>query len=86
MKMASRAMKIDGHFLYTPGSMIISFDDAFTHTTEVKIVRSTQSVDLGKLEDIHSICKAVMHGKIGVEVATTRLNEVLDRKQKYNRW
>ena len=79
-------MEIDGHFLYMPGCMIISFDDASTHTTEIKIVRSTQSVDLGKLEDIHDIYKEVVHGKIGTKTATQNLERVRKRKQKYNKW
>jgi uncharacterized membrane protein YjjP (DUF1212 family) len=39
--------------------MIISFDDASTHTTEVKLVKSVQGVNLGKLKDVHEIYKEV---------------------------
>jgi uncharacterized membrane protein YjjP (DUF1212 family) len=57
--LGARVLEIDGQFLYIPGCMIISFDDASTHTTEVKLVKSVQGVDLGKLKDVHEIYKEV---------------------------
>lgn len=66
--------------------MIISFDDTHTHTTEVKIVRVPQGVDLGKLRDVHEIYKLVVHDLIGVDEAMSRLDAVVTRKHKYNRW
>lgn len=66
--------------------MIISFDDTRTHTTEVKIVRVPQGVDLGKLRDVHEIYKLVVHDLIGVDEAMSRLDAVVTRKHKYNRW
>lgn len=66
--------------------MIISFDDTHTHTTEVKIVRVPQGVDLGKLRDVHEIYKLVVHDLIGVDEAMFRLDAVVTRKHKYNRW
>ena len=86
MKMSARVLEIDGQFLYIPGSMIVSFDDASTHTTEVKLVRVTEGVDLGKLKDIHEIYKEVVHDVIGVEEATQRMDTVLRAKPMYNRW
>ncbi|KAL3422849.1 Uncharacterized UPF0442 protein C7D4.12c 2 [Phlyctema vagabunda] len=86
MKMTARVLEIDGQFLYIPGCMIISFDDASTHTTEVKLVRSAQGVDLGKLKDVHEIYKEVVHDVIGVEEATQRLDTVISAKQKHNPW
>lgn len=86
MKMSARVLEIDGQFLYIPGCMIISFDDVSTHTTEVKLVRAPQGVDLGKLKDIHEIYKEVVHDVIGVEEATQRLDLIINKKQKYNKW
>ena len=86
MKMSARVLEIDGQFLYIPGCMIISFDDASTHTTEVKLVRSTQGVDLGKLKDIHEIYKEVVHDVIGVEEATQRLDTIIRQKNKHPAW
>ncbi|KAL8858233.1 MAG: hypothetical protein Q9178_005245 [Gyalolechia marmorata] len=86
MRMSARVLEIEGQFLYIPGCMIISFDDSRTHTTEVKIVRTNQSIDLGKLREVHEIYKETLHDMIGVEEAMERLEGVLQRKQQYNRW
>jgi len=86
MKMSARVLEIDAQFLYIPGSMIMSFDDQATHTTEVKLVRVAQGLDLGKLSDTHEVYKDVVHDRMGVEQATQRLEEVMKKKQKHNRW
>lgn len=84
MRMTARVIQIDGQFLYIPGCMIISFDDASTHTTEVKVVRSSQGIDLGKLADVHEIYKEVIHDVIGVEEAVTRLDGVMRKPSKFH--
>ena len=84
--MSSRVLEIDGQFLYIPGCMIISFDDQSTHTTEVKLIRATQGVNLGKLDDTYEVYKEVVHDKIGVEEATERLDKILKKEDDYNPW
>ncbi|CAI7614008.1 unnamed protein product [Penicillium discolor] len=84
MRMTARVIQIDGQFLYIPGCMIISFDDASTHTTEVKVVRSSQGIDLGKLADVHEIYKEVIHDVIGVEEAIQRLDAVMKKQSKFH--
>lgn len=81
-----RVLAIKGQFLYLPGCMIISFDDEETHTTEVKIVRSAQGVDLGKLRDVHEIYKLVVHDLISVDDAMSRLDCVVTMQPKFNKW
>ena len=49
--------------------MIMSFDDPSTHTTEVKLIKAAQGIDLGRLRDIHEVYKEVIHDKLGVEEA-----------------
>ncbi|KAJ5815846.1 hypothetical protein N7447_008079 [Penicillium robsamsonii] len=84
MRMTASVIQIDGQFLYIPGCMIISFDDASTHTTEVKVIRSSQGIDLGKLADVHEIYKEVIHDVIGVEEAIQRLDEVMKKPSKFH--
>ncbi|KAI5459637.1 hypothetical protein BGZ63DRAFT_255589 [Mariannaea sp. PMI_226] len=86
LSMSARVLEIDGQFLYLPGCMIISFDDKSTHTTEVRIVRTAQGIDLGKLKDVHHIYKEVMHDVIGVEEGTSRLDILMTAKDKFNPW
>ncbi|KAH9826182.1 pheromone-regulated membrane protein 10-like [Teratosphaeria destructans] len=85
MNMSARVLEIQAQFLYIPGSMIMSFDDPDTHTTEVKLVRVTQGLDLGKLRDTHEVYKEVVHDRIGVEEATQRLHEITKKKPKHSR-
>lgn len=86
MKMTSRVLEIDGQFLYIPGCMIVSFGDSSTHTSDMQIVRTDQGVDLGKLHDTHIVYKEVVHDIIGVEEATQRLSEIINRKPKHSPW
>lgn len=86
LSMTARVLEIDGQFLYLPGCMLISFDDKSTHTTEVRIVRTVQGIDLGKLKDVHHIYKEVMHDVIGVEEGTTKLDALMTAKDKFNPW
>ena len=86
MRMSARIMEIDGQFLYIPGCMIISFDDSSTHTTEVKIVRVPQGVDLGKLRDVHGIYKNVIHGKVLVDEAMEELDTLTKSPPRYRPW
>lgn len=86
MTMSARVLAIEGQFLYIPGCMIISFDDSSTHTTEVKIVRAPQGLDLGKLRDLHSLYKEVVHDRMGVDEAIVKLDEIINRKLKFNNW
>lgn len=86
MRMSARVLEIEGQFLYIPGCMLMSFDDTSTHTTEVKLIKTPQGVDLGRLADIHEIYKEVVHDIVGVEEAMQHLDDVMDRKPKYNVW
>ncbi|KAF2796911.1 DUF1212-domain-containing protein [Melanomma pulvis-pyrius CBS 109.77] len=86
MNMSARVLEIEAQFLYMPGCMIIAFDDSSVHTTEVKLVRTSQGVDLGKLRDVHEIYKDVVHDRIGVDEATPRLEAIISRNPKFNAW
>ncbi|EME41390.1 hypothetical protein DOTSEDRAFT_64714 [Dothistroma septosporum NZE10] len=86
LTMTARALEIEAQFLYIPGCMIISFDDAETRTTEVKLVRLAQGIDLGRLKDVHRIYKEVIHDVIGVEEATAQLEELIAKKAKFHPW
>lgn len=84
--MSSRVLEIDGQFLYIPGCMIISFDDQSTHTTEVKIVRATQGVNLAKLSDTHEVYKEVVHDRISIEYAMERLDAIIKEEDEFGPW
>ncbi|KAF1843290.1 DUF1212-domain-containing protein [Cucurbitaria berberidis CBS 394.84] len=82
----AKVLEINSQFLYIPGCMIISFDDALTHTAEVKIVRTVQGVNLGKLKDTHEIYKEVLHDVISLDEALSRLDTVINAKDCHPLW
>ncbi|CAL5875273.1 uncharacterized protein PFLUO_LOCUS9577 [Penicillium psychrofluorescens] len=86
MQMTARVLEVSGQFLYLPGCMIMSFDDPTTRTAEVKLVRMVQGVDLGRLGDTHNVYKNVVHDLIGVEEASQELDEIMQRKPRFNKW
>lgn len=86
LRAAATILQIEGSFLYLPGCMMVSFDDGATHTTQVKLVKTNQGVDLGRLKAVHKIYKEVVHDTIGVEDATPRLDEIMNRKPIYSCW
>ncbi|KNG52209.1 DUF1212-domain-containing protein [Stemphylium lycopersici] len=86
LAMTAKVLEINSQFLYIPGCMIISFDDSLTHTAEVKIVRTTQGVNLAKLKDTHEIYKEVLHDVISLDEALARLDDVINAKDRHPRW
>jgi uncharacterized membrane protein YjjP (DUF1212 family) len=82
----AKVLEINSQFLYIPGCMIISFDDSLTHTAEVKMVRTAQGVNLGKLKDTHEIYKEVLHDVISLDEALARLDEVINAHDRHPRW
>lgn len=86
LAMTAKMLEINSQFLYMPGCMIISFDDTLTHTAEVKIVRTAQGVNLGKLKDTHEIYKEVLHDVIDLDEALARLDHVINVKDRHPVW
>ncbi|KAL5411098.1 hypothetical protein PMIN04_010384 [Paraphaeosphaeria minitans] len=82
----AKVLEVNSQFLYIPGCMIISFDDSLTHTAEVKIVRITQGVNLGKLKDCHEIYKEVLHDVISLDEALVALDELINRPDQHPVW
>lgn len=86
MRMTSNVLDVNAQFMYIPGCMFMSFDDPLTRTAEVKIIRVIQGLDLSRLAETHNVYKNVVHDVIGVEQATQDLDEIMQRKPRYNRW
>lgn len=86
MTMTSRALNIDGQFIYIPGCMICSFGDSTTHTSEMQLVRVVQGVNLSKLYEVHHIYKSVIHLRTKLDQANDQIDELLRRKNLYPPW
>lgn len=86
MNYCARVLDIDAQFLYISDCMFITFDDRYTHAADVRIVRTTQSVDLGKLCETYEIYNEVVHDQICLEHAMQQLDEIERRQQRYSYW
>lgn len=86
MTMTSRALAIDGQYIYIPGCMIASFGDSTTHTSEMQLVRVVQGVNLSKLQAVHHVYKEVLHAKIRVETASRQIDALLKAPNRYPKW
>ncbi|KAH3684914.1 hypothetical protein WICPIJ_004111 [Wickerhamomyces pijperi] len=86
LTMTARVLEIDGQFIYFPGCMIVSFGDATTRTSEVQLVRAAQGLNLYKLHRVHRIYKKVIHDLIGVEDASSQLDELLAQPPVFPPW
>ncbi|OAT10788.1 DUF1212 domain membrane protein Prm10 [Blastomyces gilchristii SLH14081] len=84
MRMTARVLELEGSFTYFPGTMLMAFEDSTTDTTDLKMVRSHEGVDLGRLRDIQMIYKEVVHDIIGVEEAMQRLRDIMNANPKYS--
>ncbi|KAJ5130056.1 uncharacterized protein N7515_006095 [Penicillium bovifimosum] len=83
MQMTAKVLEVDSQYLYLPGCMIMSFDDSSTRTTEVKLVRVAQGVDLARLSDTHLIYKNVIHDVMGIEEAVQELDYIMEKKPRF---
>ncbi|QPG76189.1 hypothetical protein FOA43_003575 [Brettanomyces nanus] len=86
MTMTARVLEIDGSFIYFPGCMLVSFGDASTRTTEMRLVRCAEGLDLGRLDEAHEIYKNVVHDREGVQEATEALEAMMARKPHFSSW
>jgi uncharacterized membrane protein YjjP (DUF1212 family) len=86
MTMTSNVLEVKAQFMYIPGCMFMSFDDPLTRTAEVKIIRVVQGLDLSRLAETHNVYKNVVHDVVGVEQATQDLDQIMQRKPRYNKW
>ncbi|KAG9620605.1 hypothetical protein KCV04_g13938, partial [Aureobasidium melanogenum] len=86
MYMTAEVIGLRLESFYLPGIMIISFDNTIWRSTEVHIVKTTQALNLSKLYDSHEVYKSVIHDKMTIEDAITRLDEIMTSRDKYPRW
>ncbi|GMM29629.1 pheromone-regulated protein [Martiniozyma asiatica (nom. inval.)] len=86
MAMTAKVLEVDGSFIYFPGCMLCSFGDITMRTSEMRLVRCNQGLDLSKLDKVHDVYKSVVHDRLGVDDGCKQLNDVLNGKVKFNKW
>jgi uncharacterized membrane protein YjjP (DUF1212 family) len=86
LQQTAKVLDIDVQVIYIVNFLIISFTDPATHTSEIKFIKQTAGLDLGKLTDIAVLHWEVMHDKIGAEEASIEISNIMKAKPHYNNY
>ncbi|WVR06319.1 hypothetical protein IAU60_003349 [Kwoniella sp. DSM 27419] len=82
----AKVLEINAQVVYLPGTMLISFGDDATHTSETKFLKQATGLDLGKLLATHHLYWNVVHDKMSVEQASKDLDVLMTTPVYYNWW
>lgn len=55
LQATARVLELNAQVVYLPGTMLLSFGDDATHTSETKFLKQATGLDLGKLLATHRI-------------------------------
>lgn len=83
---AARVLDVHIAFLHLPDVVLISFDDASTGTSHVKLIRQGSSLDISRLIDSFDLYWKVIHDKLSVTDASSRLDSLMLKPPTYNWW
>ncbi|TXT13524.1 hypothetical protein VHUM_00891 [Vanrija humicola] len=82
----AKVLEINAQVVYLPNTMLVSFGDDATHTSETKFLKQVTGLDLGKLLATHNIYWDVVHDRISVEDASRELDGLMTTPPRYNTW
>ncbi|BEI86696.1 hypothetical protein CcaverHIS002_0700420 [Cutaneotrichosporon cavernicola] len=82
----ARVLEMNVQVVYLPGTMLVSFGDDATHTSETKFLKQTTGLDLGKLHVVHGVYWNVVHDRCNVEDASRDLDALMLSKPQYSGW
>ncbi|EIW73697.1 hypothetical protein TREMEDRAFT_25485, partial [Tremella mesenterica DSM 1558] len=82
----ARVLEINAQVIYLPGTMLISFGDDTTHTSEVKFLKQATGLDLGKLLATHHLYWNVVHDRMSVDQASKDLDVLMTTPVYYSWW
>lgn len=84
MALTSKVLEVEATFIYLPGMMLVNFSDPVTRTSDLKLVRVGQGLNLDKLDKSHDVFEAVVYDRMGVDEAAEVLNELFESKDYFN--
>ncbi|WVQ82976.1 hypothetical protein IAT38_005114 [Cryptococcus sp. DSM 104549] len=82
----AKVLEINCQVVYLPGTMLISFGDDATHTSETKFLKQSTGLDLGKLQATHHLYWNVVHDKMSVDQASKDLDVLMTTPVYYTWW
>ncbi|SCZ87459.1 BZ3500_MvSof-1268-A1-R1_Chr2-2g04925 [Microbotryum saponariae] len=77
LQATARVLEINCQVIYIPAVMLVSFGDSATHTSEVRFVRQSSGLDLGKLKTAYMIYYDTIYDKISVTDASKQLDDLM---------
>jgi uncharacterized membrane protein YjjP (DUF1212 family) len=86
MYTSASAVGVRSDFVYSPGSMLCSYNDHIENSSDVELVRQTQGLDLGKFRDVFTVYKCVIHANYDPEAALQDIAEITRRPDRYKNW
>ncbi|KIR68544.1 hypothetical protein I314_00965 [Cryptococcus bacillisporus CA1873] len=82
----AKVLEINCQVVYLPGTMLVSFGDDATHTSETKFLKQSTGLDLGKLQATHHLYWNVVHDKMSVDQASKDLDVLMTTPVYYTWW
>ncbi|SCV74945.1 BQ2448_7974 [Microbotryum intermedium] len=86
LQATARVLEINCQVIYIPAVMLVSFGDSATHTSEVRFVRQSSGLDLGKLKTAYMIYYETIYDKISVTDASKQLDDLMLAGPQYRLW
>ncbi|KAJ7100584.1 hypothetical protein C8R43DRAFT_247729 [Mycena crocata] len=81
-----RVLDIQVNCMYLPDVVLISFDDSTTGTSNLKFIRQSSALNLGKLNEVYELYWSVIHDEQSVSEASSTLDALMRKKQEYSWW
>ncbi|CCA66429.1 hypothetical protein PIIN_00115 [Serendipita indica DSM 11827] len=75
----ARILSLNVSSVYLPNLVLISFNDTATGTSNIKFIKQSPSLDLGKLVDAYALYWCVIHDKTSVSEASEQLDVLMLR-------
>ncbi|WVO12578.1 hypothetical protein L204_100182 [Cryptococcus depauperatus] len=82
----AKVLELNCQVVYLPNTMLISFGDDATHTSETKFLKQSTGLDLGKLQATHHLYWNVVHDKMSVDQASKDLDVLMTTPVYYTWW
>ncbi|KAI8051970.1 hypothetical protein BDF22DRAFT_734237 [Syncephalis plumigaleata] len=86
MDRAASKLGLDAAFFTQPGVVLIRFGDPVTRTSETHILRCSNGYNLAKLADSVHVSRALDQGKISLDEAVDKLDDLLHMPDRWPWW
>ncbi|KAI0061304.1 DUF1212-domain-containing protein [Artomyces pyxidatus] len=83
---AARILELDAEFAQLPNILLVSFGDPDLNTSESHFIQCNGHLALGKLRDVHTIYRQVVHDELSAKKATRKLENLLNEPPIYGVW